>query len=213
MNLRMQEHSVFNIWPAFTDMAISMLLIFLLFIFIQFIANSKALKRIRLEKKQKVTQQAFEREFPHEIAAGEIRIIPDGNLQRFTFSDYILFDSGQAVLKDRGKEILSTVGTLFLRHRYRRDKGSLKELYKSIQINGHTDNVPIHTAQFPSNWELSSARAMAVVRFFQDQIKIDPRLLSSTGYGEYHPVASNVAETGRAKNRRIEIVLVYSERE
>ncbi len=212
MNLRMREHSIFNIWPSFTDVAIAMLLIFIFFIFIQFIANSKALVQIRIEKKQKVMEKALQKKFPDEMAAKEIRIIPDGNLQRITFSDYILFDSGQAVLKPRGKVILRQVGRHFLQNRYNIKQATRRELYNEIHIDGHTDNVPINTEQFPSNWELSSARAMAVVRFFHDAIHISPSLLSATGYGEYQAVAPNT-ETERRKNRRIEIILVYSEKE
>ena len=89
------------------------------------------------------------------------------------------------------------------------ERGSI--LYQSIQIDGHTDNVPIQTPQFPSNWELSSARAIAVLRLFVDELEMDPLTLRATGYGKYDPVASNQTEVGRAKNRRIEIVLVYSE--
>jgi len=189
-----------------------MLLIFIFFIFIQFIANSKALVQIRIEKKQKVMEDAFQKSFPNEMAAKEIQIIPDGNLQRITFSDYILFDSGEAVLKKRGKEILRQVGRTFLQYRHIMQKGKQKELYKEIHLDGHTDNVPINTEQFPSNWELSSARAMAVVRFFHDVTHIPPNLLSATGYGEYQPVALNT-EMDKHKNRRIEIVLVYSEKE
>lgn len=213
MDLRMRKSAVFNIWPSFTDVALSMLLIFLFFLFIQFIANSKAILRIRMEKKQNVIKGLFEGKFKDEIEKGEIRIIIDGNLQRFTFSDRVLFDSGEAVLKKGGREILATVGRLLRDNRYiRYEKGNWQELYKSIQINGHTDNVPINTEQFPSNWELSSARAMAVLRFFEIESQIDPSVMLSTGYGEYHPIATNKTKRGRAKNRRIEIILVYSEK-
>ena len=93
-------------------------------------------------------------------------------------------------------------------------------MYQSIQIEGHTDNVPIISPD-RSNWELSSDRAIAVLRLFVDHIGIDPRTLKATGYAEYRPAAddssdikrANSTKTKRAKNRRIEIVLVYSETE
>lgn len=211
MNLRMRQTSVLNIWPAFTDVAIAMLLIFLFFLFIQFIANSKLILKIRMEKKQETIQEAFAKKFAAEIANGTITIERDGNLQRFSFSDRILFKTAEAELQPLGQTTLTAVGRLL--QRYKTDaKG--QRLYQSVQINGHTDNIPIETEQFPSNWELSSARAIAVLRLFvSDEVGIDARTLIATGYGEYHPVATNWTKVGRAKNRRIEIVLVYSETE
>lgn len=211
MDLRMRQTSVLNIWPAFTDVAIAMLLIFLFFLFIQFIANSKLILKIRMEKKQETIQEAFAKKFAAEIANGTITIERDGNLQRFSFSDRILFKTAEAELQPLGQTTLTAVGRLL--QRYKTDaKG--QRLYQSVQINGHTDNIPIETEQFPSNWELSSARAIAVLRLFiSDEVGIDARTLIATGYGEYHPVATNWTKVGRAKNRRIEIVLVYSETE
>lgn len=210
MDLRMRQTSVLNIWPAFTDVAIAMLLIFLFFLFIQFIANSKLILKIRMEKKQETIQAAFEKAFAKEIENGTIAIERDGNLQRFSFSDRILFNTAEAELQPLGRTTLTAVGRLLQRYKID-EKG--KRLYQSVQINGHTDNIPIETEQFPSNWELSSARAIAVLRLFVDEIGIDARTLSATGYGEYHPVATNWTRGGRAKNRRIEIILVYSEME
>ena len=81
---------------------------------------------------------------------------------------------------------------------------------RQIKVEGHTDNVPIGPAiidRFPTNWELSTARATTVVRHLQER-GLDSKLLSAEGYSEYRPVASNETEEGRAKNRRIEIVLI-----
>lgn len=208
MDLRMRQTSALNIWPAFTDVSIAMLLIFLFFLFIQFVSNSKLILKIRMEKKQDTIQEAFEKQFAEEIKRGIIEIERDGNLQRFMFSDRILFKTAEAELQPLGRITLTAVGKL-LQH-YKTDKEG-QRLYQSVQIEGHTDNVPIVTPQFPSNWELSSARAIAVLRLFVDEVGIDPRTLIATGYGKYHPVASNRTQIGRSKNRRIEIVLVYSE--
>jgi len=85
---------------------------------------------------------------------------------------------------------------------------------QTISIAGHTDNVPIGpdlVKQYPTNWELSAARATSVARYLQDRSGIDPRLISATGYGQYQPIESNKTEKGRARNRRIEIVLVPKE--
>jgi chemotaxis protein MotB len=77
-----------------------------------------------------------------------------------------------------------------------------------LRIEGHTDNVPIHTAQFATNWELSTARATAIARLLLERGPIDPANLSAAGYAEYHPVASNSTAAGRAQNRRVEIILL-----
>ena len=217
MNLRMRQNSVLNVWPAFTDVSIAMLLIFLFFIFIQFVSNSKLFLKIRMEKKQDTIQEAFEEKFASEIERGIISIERDGNLQRFMFSDRILFKTDEAVLQPLGRDTLTDVGRLL--QNYKTDKKG-EQLYQSIQIEGHTDNVPIISPD-RSNWELSSDRAIAVLRLFVDRIGIDPRTLKATGYGEYRPAAGDSSDieranntiTKRAKNRRIEIVLVYSETE
>jgi chemotaxis protein MotB len=214
MNLRVRNDSLFNVWASFTDVAISMLLIFVFFILLQFISNSKAWLRMRIEERQGMIQTAFEKAFADEIQNGELRIDVDGNLQRFTFSDHILFDTAQAELKPQGRTILRRVGRLFRQYQFLDEDGTQKEVYKQIHIEGHTDDVPISNPQFPSNWHLSSARSIAVVRLFQAYpIRLPSGLLSATGYGEYQPVAPNTTETSRAINRRIEIVLVYTEKE
>ena len=217
MDLRIRQNSVLNIWPAFTDVSIAMLLIFLFFLFIQFVSNSKLILKIRMEKKQDTVQEAFEKRFASEIRQGTITIERDGNLQRFTFSDHILFKLNEAELQPKGRNILGRVGKFLQQHR---TDAEGQQLYQSIQIEGHTDNVPIIIPD-RSNWELSSDRAIAVLRLFVDYIGIDPRTLKATGYAEYRPAAgdssdiegANNTEAKRAKNRRIEIVLVYSETE
>jgi chemotaxis protein MotB len=77
-----------------------------------------------------------------------------------------------------------------------------------VRIEGHTDNVPIHTTQYATNWELSTARASAIARLLLDHSKIRPVNLSAAGYAEFHPVASNATEEGRSKNRRVDIILL-----
>ena len=74
-----------------------------------------------------------------------------------------------------------------------------------IRIEGHTDDLPINTPEFPSNWELSAARALSVLRYFEASRKIDPTRLSALGYGEHHPLFPNTTKENRAKNRRVEI--------
>jgi chemotaxis protein MotB len=77
-----------------------------------------------------------------------------------------------------------------------------------LRVEGHTDNVPIHTTQFASNWELSTARSTAIARLLLERGPINPINLSAAGYAEFHPVASNATEDGRTQNRRVDIILL-----
>jgi chemotaxis protein MotB len=111
-------------------------------------------------------------------------------------TDKLLFDSGQATLQHDGLPLLGEVAQLL-------------NLDKShpITVEGHTDNVPIATSQFPSNWELSTARATTVVRFLISR-GVNASRLGAVGYADLHPLASNATPAGRAENRRVEIVLM-----
>jgi len=112
----------------------------------------------------------------------------------------ILFDLGKARLKPQAFPILDKIVDL------------TKDWPNSIQIEGHTDDLPIHTAQFPSNWDLSTARAMSVLRYFLHKGLISPQRLSAAGYGEYHPLVPNSSPANRAKNRRVEIYVQYDQK-
>jgi chemotaxis protein MotB len=138
-------------------------------------------------------------EMQNEIKAGEITITQLRDKLTLSMVEKILFDSGSAEIKPNGKKILDRVAAV------------LKQVTdRQIRIEGHTDNVPIGSKivdKFPTNWELSTARATTVTRYLQDE-GVDAQLLSACGYAENRPVASNDTEEGRAKNRRIEIVLI-----
>jgi chemotaxis protein MotB len=131
-----------------------------------------------------------------------MEIREDGSIQRYTFADRILFDSARADLKPSGMEVLAALGRIFKAH---------ETTVSRIQIEGHTDDHDIH-GRFHSNWELSSARATSVVRFFQDECGLDEHILSATGLSKYHPVDPRDSEEARARNRRIEVVVIYSVR-
>jgi chemotaxis protein MotB len=107
----------------------------------------------------------------------------------------VLFDSGQTTVKPSGRQALTQVASILR---------SISD--RHFQVAGDTDNVPISSAAFPSNWELSTRRAVEVVHFLIEQ-GMKPELLSAAGYGEFDPVASNDSPEGRKKNRRIEISL------
>jgi len=117
--------------------------------------------------------------------------------------DRILFDSGEAVLKSDGEVVLKKIAAILAEH---------PEL--KIHVVGHTDNVPIRASarsRFASNWELSTARALAAVRFLTEQAGVDPRRLGAVGYGEFRPIADNATAEGRARNRRIAITILADE--
>jgi chemotaxis protein MotB len=116
-------------------------------------------------------------------------------------TDKVVFDPGQAVLKAPAAPVLTGVA-----HALNIDKTH------PIMVEGHTDNVPISGSQFPSNWELSTARASVVVRFLI-HAGIDKFRLGAAGYANLYPVASNSTEIGRSKNRRVEIVLLRQDQQ
>jgi len=130
------------------------------------------------------------------VKKGQLQVRQFKDMLTVEVAEQLFFDSGRATLKEQGKVVLSKVGEAL--------KGYED---KVIRVVGHTDNVPISTAQFPSNWELSAARATTVVRFLQSA-GVAPERLTASGRGEYSPVASNDDAEGRRKNRRIEITLV-----
>jgi chemotaxis protein MotB len=113
------------------------------------------------------------------------------------FPDQILFDSGSARLKPGFKAILNELAP------------NLMRLPNSIEVDGHTDNIPISTAAFPSNWELSAARAGAVIRYMET-VGLPPARLSASGYADTRPIDSNTTREGRARNRRVELIVLRS---
>jgi chemotaxis protein MotB len=134
-----------------------------------------------------------------EIAKGDILLSQGGGKLRVDLVDKVLFDSGEAQISKRGEEVLARVGTVL---------AQIED--KQIQVSGHTDDTRVGeklAAQFPSNWELSTARAVNVVRFLAEKAGVPAERLAATGYGEYHPIASNKTTAGRRRNRRIEILL------
>jgi chemotaxis protein MotB len=150
-------------------------------------AQSAADARVNLYRQLALRMQRM-------IGAGEASIsIRDGRMILAMPND-VLFDSGRTEIKKKGQAVLEEMA------------GILKTIPRQFQVAGHTDNVPISTERFPSNWELSTARAMEVIRFFIGQ-GVPPGALSAAGFGEHSPVAANDDETGRRRNRRIEIVL------
>lgn len=131
-----------------------------------------------------------------EVAAGQIEIHELKGRLQVRALEQILFDSGRADIKPAGREVLKKLAP------------KLQEIEgHNVRIEGHTDKVPIRTSQFPSNWELSVARAAAVARLLEAS-GVGAEKLSAVGFGPNRPIGSNDTREGRARNRRIEIVLV-----
>ncbi|MCP4572095.1 MAG: OmpA family protein [bacterium] len=124
----------------------------------------------------------------------EVHLLDDGVL--FELPVPLLFPSGAADLKVEANPLLERLARMF------------RKFPGQVEVQGHTDNVPIHSTRFPSNWELSAARAVAVARNFHG-LGLPPERLSATGYGEFRPVADNGTAEGRAENRRVEIKLTW----
>ncbi len=112
-----------------------------------------------------------------------------------SLKEKILFETGKSDLSPEAKAVLDKLHPLFL------------EIPNQIIVEGHTDNVPIQTVQFPSNWELSTARATQVIRYLIEEKNFPQVRIAATGYGEYHPLVSNETLEGRAENRRVDFVI------
>jgi len=160
----------------------------------------------QLEKEKDAAVQSHKSLEDEMRAALESKDVAISQLQgklTVTILDRVLFDSGEAELKSDGAAVLRKVAGILAQH---------PEL--KIHVVGHTDNVPIRASarsRFASNWELSTARATAAVRFLTESAGVDPRRLGAVGYGEFRPVADNSTAEGRARNRRIALTILPDE--
>ena len=148
----------------------------------------------------KGTYETLVASMKEEIEQGQVKITQLADRLSVSMVDKILFPSGEAEITPEGLEILNRVGKVL-----KNTEG------KIIRVEGHTDNVPIHPnlqQKFPTNWELSTARATNVVRFLQDKVGIKGTRLQVIGMSEYSPVADNKTPEGRSQNRRIEVTLL-----
>ncbi len=146
------------------------------------------------------TRRSIETGLKEQLANQVVKLEQMEGKLKVTFIDKILFDSGSVRINKKGQELLLDFAGSF------RQNGS-----QNIVVEGHTDNVMVGAAlknRFPTNWELSTARAAAVVRFLHEEAGLDPERLSAVGYSYFQPVAPNDTEESRSENRRIEILLV-----
>ena len=134
------------------------------------------------------------------VTDGRVRVTQSNRGITVEINASVLFAPGQAALADNSSHTLRAIAQVVKDHEH------------EIQVEGHTDNAPIRTVNFPSNWELSTARASSVVRLFIDG-GVDARRLTALGYGENRPVESNDTPEGRARNRRVTVTVLSAEPE
>ncbi|HHT04225.1 MAG TPA: flagellar motor protein MotB [Bacteroidales bacterium] len=130
----------------------------------------------------------------------KLEVGSNGEYISIKFDDILLFDTGKANLKPGAIPVLDKVGIMLA--------GYLKNPQLRLGFEGHTDNVPINTTQFPSNWELSAARAIAVAKFYIEEMSFNPSQISTEGFGQHVPIGPNESDEGRAANRRVEIKII-----
>ncbi len=162
-----------------------------------------AINRLQSEKTREITKleeakSELERSLIKEIGEYKAKLEMTERGLVITFLTEIFFDSGKDVVRDEGQEVLAKVAEVL--------NSNVPDSF--IAVEGHTDNVPIKYSGWRSNWELSSARALAVLHYLIEQAEVKPERLSANGYGEYRPVDSNEAEEGQQQNRRVEIVIL-----
>lgn len=192
-------------WPGLVDMLTSMLMFFLLVYFVESNFGSASAQLAIARQKQALFVSVLHREFAAEIAAGQVADSADLNLLQIRFGDGVLFEPGSYQLHPRGTALLLRLRDVF----HRVDGQGSGLLYEQIQIEGHTDDLPFRRAVYPrDNWELSTARATAVMRFLtRGRRPLEERRMSVNGYAHNRPVSGR-----RSRNRRIELRIYFSGR-
>ena len=143
------------------------------------------------------TKEDLERRLKDQINSGDLAIQMQGRGLVVTIANNILFDSGKTEVRSSAASTLNTLG----------DEINKLEASQVVFVEGHTDNDPIKHSNFKSNWELSTTRATEVIHYLVSNVGVDPSQLAASGFGEYRPVASNDTRQGKAKNRRVEIII------
>jgi chemotaxis protein MotB len=148
------------------------------------------------EIKKNMEQMVNNNGAPAGIDLSQLKFLLDKRGLILRFSERFFFDSGDASIRPDVAPMLHIIAE------------SLEKIPNHIRIEGHTDSVPIHTARFPSNWELSTARATSIVHYLLTHQQFEPTRLSAAGYGEFRPIAPNTSPEGRSQNRRVDIVIL-----
>ena len=189
-----------NVWPPFVDALTLVLSGFVVLILVALLAQRGLLGRLR-ERDQELSRL---REDKARIERRLRALAPRGSIDieegKVILQGEVLFETGSDAVRTEGAHLMSEIG---------RELASLltAEPAQMVLVGGHTDDRPIHVERFPSNWDLSTARAVAVTRLLMNA-GLQPARVVAAGFGEFHPRASNADEAGRRKNRRIEVLLV-----
>lgn len=141
-------------------------------------------------------RERLTRELAGALEAGRVEIIADERGIVVSLPESATFAPASTEVTSGARELVARVAS------------AVGPLGHALRIEGHTDDLPIQTAMYRSNWELSTARASAVIAFLVEQLRFDPRRLSAAGYGEFHPRAANDTPANRARNRRVDIVIL-----
>ena len=149
-------------------------------------------------RSMRIIEQQLRTFFEDENISNDVTMKIDERGLVISVNDAILFDLGSAEINAKAEAELVQIGI------------ALSKLDNYIRVEGHTDNLPIKTGRYGSNWELSSARSTNVLRLMSEKANVPPERLSAVGYGEYRPLADNSTPEGRAKNRRVDIILLSS---
>jgi chemotaxis protein MotB len=172
---------------SYSDLVTQLLTFFIMLFALSAAATEDQLKKIKEKIDNYVVQNHLEKFVSTKITQKEGLVI--------TFSEKYMFDSGKADIYPEAKEVIKNIAALLVDEPNR------------IAIEGHTDNTPINTPEFPSNWELSTKRATNVLKYLLEELKFDPKRLTAAGYGEWHPVAPNDTSENKAKNRRVDLIV------
>jgi chemotaxis protein MotB len=195
---RLPEPAPLRPWPSFVDALSASLLVLVFIITLLSIRSGKVLETLTKAKATDLVQQMLTETVEKVVRSEGVTVTRLDERLRIMVPDTLLFSSGSAVISEEGKRIILAVAR------------RLTQINGAVEVQGHTDDRPIHgklANLFPSNWELSTARATAVVRLMEEQGGIDSTRLLGAGLSMHRPIASNATEQGRAKNRRIEIVV------
>lgn len=152
--------------------------------------------RVTEEQVLKVIQERVEKYLVRGIDDGKVKVVISDRGLIISITDEELFQPGGADINPKSNAMLTDIAL------------SLVDLPNYVRIEGHTDNTPVRGGAYPSNWELSSARASRIVRLFVDRAGFPPERMSAAGYGEYRPSSSNGTEQGKAANRKVEIIVL-----
>ncbi|MFN3551104.1 MAG: flagellar motor protein MotB [Endomicrobiia bacterium] len=172
---------------SYSDLVTQLLTFFIMLFALSAAATEDQLKKIKEKIDNYVALNQLEKFVSTKITQKEGLVV--------TFSEKYMFDSGKAEIYPEAKKVIQEIAALLVDEPNR------------ISIEGHTDNTPINTPEFPSNWELSTKRATNVLKYLLEELKFDPKRLTAAGFGEWHPVAPNDTFENKAKNRRVDLIV------